>query len=110
LNDHVDARLTRYVVNHLLTTPYMLNGDIFEFAYDLVVRVACLRFLLTTELGAEERSLPELDAEIVRVTFAFVRAVEHTDSPAVLRRLLHAQGLNGFAHAVGFLAMWRPRS
>lgn len=104
----VDLLLARYVVNHLLTTPYMLSSTLFDYAYDLVVRAACLRFLLTTALGERAWSEAERDAEIVRVTYSFVRAVEHTGVSAALRQALRAQGLDGLAHAVGFLAVWRP--
>ncbi|MDF3070432.1 MAG: FliB family protein [Polyangiaceae bacterium] len=105
-----DLLLTRYVVNHLLTTPYMLSNSSFEFGYDLVVRAACLRLLLTTELSRGADDDAERDAQMVRVIYSFVRAVEHSDSLTVLRRALDAQGLAGLPHAVGFLAVWRPAS
>jgi lysine-N-methylase len=104
----IDLCLARYAVNHVLTTPYMLSASLFEFAYDLVMRVACLRFLLTTELSGVELPPAEQDLRIVRVTYSFVRTVEHSNLPAELRKLLHDQGLDGLAHAVCFLALWRP--
>lgn len=104
----VDLCLARYAVNYLLTTPYMLSQSVFEYACDLVVLVASLRFLLSTALAGAERTDAEVDAQIVRVTYSFVRAVEHSDVPTVLRRALRHQGLDGLAHAVGFLALWRP--
>lgn len=103
----IDLCLARYVVNHLLTTPYMLSASLFEFAYDLVVRVACLRFLLSTELSGAELPPAEVDRRIVRVAYSFVRTVEHSDLPTELRKVLHAQGLDGLAHAVCFLTLWR---
>jgi lysine-N-methylase len=106
----VDVLLARYVVNHLLTTPFMLSASLFEYAYDLVVRAACLRFLLTTELSGLTLDAAELDARGVRVTYSFVRAVEHSDAPAALRRALGAQGFDGLAHALGFLAVWPSAS
>lgn len=105
-DERVDLCLSRYAVNHVLTTPYMLSADLFEFAYELVVRVSCLRFLLATRLRGRAASNEETDRHIVQVTYAFVRSVEHSDLPQVLRQALHSQGLDGLPHAVGFLALW----
>jgi len=60
----VELLLSRYVVNHLLTTPYMLSRSLFDYAYDLVVRAACLRFLLTVELAERSPDAAELDAQL----------------------------------------------
>ncbi|RYZ09426.1 MAG: hypothetical protein EOO73_03775 [Myxococcales bacterium] len=99
----IDLLLARYLANHLLTTPYMLSSSLLDYVYDLVVHAASLRFLLVTELDAETN----LDAQVVRVTYCFIRAVEHSAGPAALRQALRAQGLDGLPHAVGFLALWR---
>jgi lysine-N-methylase len=101
----VDVCLTRYAINHLATTPYMLSESIFSYAYDLVVRVAALRFFLTARLAGFRGSPSEVDARIVEVTYAFVRAVEHAEILVKLQKALEAQGLGGLAHAVCFLAL-----
>lgn len=97
--------LTRYAQNHLLTTPYMLSENLFEYVYDLVVRLATLRFLLQTKLADFSGDAAELDRQIVLVTFTFSRAVEHADLPRRLQGMLAAQGLGSLAHAVCFLAV-----
>jgi hypothetical protein len=71
----------------------------------LVVRVACLRFLLNARLAAFTGSASELDRAIVGVTFAFARAVEHGDLPSRLQETLARQGLDSIAHAVCFLGV-----
>jgi lysine-N-methylase len=101
----VEACLTRYALNHVLTTPYMLSENLFEYAYDLVVRVASLRFLSYTRLARFAGSAKELDESIVEVAFSFGRAVEHAELPRRLQGMLAAQGLSGLAHAVCFLAI-----
>jgi hypothetical protein len=92
-------------MNHVLTTPYMLSESFFVHVYDLVVRVACLRFLLSTKLSAFAGSAAELDRAIVEVTFAFARAVEHGDLPSRLQETLARQGLGSIAHATCFLSI-----
>lgn len=101
----VDVCLTRYAQNHVLTTPYMLSENLFDYAYDLVVRVAALRFLLNTRLAEFAGTAEELDRTIVEVVFTFGRAVEHADLPHRLQATLAAQGLARLAHAVSFLAV-----
>lgn len=101
----VEACLTRYVVNHLLTTPYMLSNSLFEYAYDVVVRLASLRFLLYTRLASHAGDAAELDRQVVEVVFLFARAVEHGDLPKRLQATLASQGLDGLAHAACFLAL-----
>jgi hypothetical protein len=101
----IDTCLTRYAKNHVLTTPYMLSENLFAYVYDLVVRLASLRFLLHTQLAGFAGSPSELDQGIVEVTFAFARAVEHADLPRRLQATLAVQGLDGLAHAVCFLTV-----
>jgi lysine-N-methylase len=103
--ERVDTCLTRYAKNHILTTPYMLSENLFEYAYDLVVRLASLRFLLHTRLAGFAGSPAELDQGIVAVTFAFARAIEHAELPRRLQATLATQGLDGLAHATCFLAI-----
>lgn len=103
--ERMDTCLTRYATNHVLTTPYMLSENLFEYAYDLVVRLASLRFLLHTKLANFAGSPAELDQTIVEVTFTFARAVEHGDLPRRLQSTLTLQGLAGLAHAACFLAV-----
>ena len=98
--------LTRFGVNHVLTTPHMLAVDLFEYAYDLVVRLACLGFLLNTRLADFAGSDAELDRQIVEATYCFVRTVEHADLPSALKKLLHQQRIDGLAHAVCFLSLF----
>ena len=105
VRDRVDVCLTRYAKNHVHTTPYMLSSSLFAYAYDLVVRLAILRFLLQTRLSGFDGSPAELDGQIVEVTYAFVRAVEHTDLLGRVQTLLDAQGLNGLPHALCFLSV-----
>jgi lysine-N-methylase len=105
VRERVEACLTRYAKNHVLTTPYMLSENLFEYVYDLVVRLASLRFMLHTRLAAFVASAEELDRSIVEVTFAFARAVEHADLPRRLQATLATQGLDGLAHATCFLAV-----
>jgi hypothetical protein len=100
----VEVCLGRFVQNHLLTTPYMLYENLFEFARDLVLRVAMLRFLLDQSLAGFAGTPAELDQQIVAVTFAFARRVEHSSILLQLRQALDEQGLSSFAHAVCFLA------
>jgi lysine-N-methylase len=97
--------LQRYAINHLLTTPYMLSDSLFEYTYDLVVRIAGLRLLLNTRLASFAGSPDELDRIIVEMTFSFARAVEHGDLPKRLQAMLARQGLDGLAHAACFLAV-----
>jgi lysine-N-methylase len=99
----VEVCLGRFAQNHLLTTPYMLYENLFEFARDLVLRVAMLRFLLEQRLASFTGTAAELDQQIIAVTFAFVRRVEHSSILAQLRRLLDEQGMSSFAHSVCFL-------
>jgi len=101
----IETCLTRYAMNHVWTTPYMLSENLFQYAYDLVVRLACLRFLLHTRLASFAHSQSEVDACIVEVTFRFARAVEHGDLPRRLQSTLAVQGLAGLAHAACFLAV-----
>ncbi|HYQ18505.1 MAG TPA: hypothetical protein VEQ58_22170, partial [Polyangiaceae bacterium] len=101
----IDVCLTRYGVNYLLTTPHMLSANLFEYVYDLVLRLACLRFVLNSRLADFAGSESDLDRSIVEVVYSFVRAVEHADLPSELRKTLREQGLDGFAHAVCFLSM-----
>ncbi|HVY32081.1 MAG TPA: flagellin lysine-N-methylase [Polyangiaceae bacterium] len=101
----IETCLERYATNHVLTTPYMLAENLFEYAYDLVVRVASLRFLLCTQLASREHTPQELDQVIVETMFTFARAVEHTDLPRRLQATLTRQGLDGLAHAACFLAV-----
>jgi hypothetical protein len=100
----VEVCLGRFVQNHLLTTPYMLYDNSFEFGRDLVLRVAMLRFLLEQRLAGFTGTRAELDQHIVAVTFAFVRRVEHSSILLQLRQVLDEQGLSSFAHAVCFLS------
>lgn len=100
----VDVCLGRFAQNHLLTTPYMLYENLFEFARDLVLRVAMLRFSLEQRLAGFAGTAAELDQHIVAVTFAFVRKVEHSSILAQLRRLLDEQSMSSFAHSVCFLS------
>ncbi len=101
----IDLCLSRYAINHVLTTPYMLSANLFEYAYDLTVRLACLRFLMCSRL-TEPASAAKVDESIVRTTYCFVRTVEHSELPGQLRQALPQQGLDGLAHAVCFLALW----
>lgn len=103
--ERIDTCLTRYAKNHVLTTPYMLSDNLFAYAYDLVVRLAGLRFLLNTQLAGFSGSPAELDRRIVDVTFAFARAVEHAELPRRLQETLALQGLDGLAHAACFLTV-----
>jgi lysine-N-methylase len=103
--ERIETCLTRYAMNHVLTTPYMLSETLFAYVYDLAVRIACLRFLLRTRLSRFDGSAAEVDAKIVEVVFAFGRAVEHADLPGRLQTMLARQGLAGLAHAVCFLAV-----
>jgi lysine-N-methylase len=105
VEERLETCLTRYAMNHLLTTPYMLSESLFAYVYDLVVRIACLRFLLRTRLSGFQGTARELDASIVAVVFAFGRAVEHADLPGRLQTMLARQGLAGLAHAVCFLSV-----
>ncbi len=105
VRERIDVCLLRYAANHLLTTPYMLSNSLFGYAYDLVVRLASLRFLLQTRLSAFAGSLAELDRQIVEVTFAFVRSLEHTGVFGELLQLLDEQGLSSLPHALCFLAI-----
>lgn len=105
VRERIETCLTRYATNHVLTTPYMLAENLFEYAYDLVVRLASLRFLLHTRLANFAGSPAELDASIVEVTFTFARAVEHGDLPRRLQNTLALQGLAGLAHSACFLAV-----
>jgi lysine-N-methylase len=105
VRERVDTCLTRYATNHVLTTPYMLSENLFEYAYDLVVRLASLRFLLHTRLASFAGSPADVDRGIVEVTFAFARAVEHAELPRRLQAALAAQGLDSLAHATCFLAV-----
>lgn len=105
VRERIDACLARYVGNHLRTTPYMLAASLFAYGFELVVRVALLRFLLHTRLSGFCGSPQELDNHVVRVTYAFVRAVEHTNLLGQLQGQLEARGSNGLAHAVCFVAL-----
>jgi lysine-N-methylase len=105
VRERLDTCLTRYAKNHLLTTPYMLYENLFDYAYDLVVRLASLRFLLHTRLAGFSGSAAELDEIVVETTFTFARAVEHGDLPRRLQSTLTLQGLAGLAHAACFLAV-----
>ncbi len=106
VSGRVELLLTRFAVNHVLTTPHMLAANLFDYAYDLAVRVACLSFLLHTRLHDFAGSDAELDRQIIESTYGFVRTIEHGDLPSELKKLLRAQGLDGLAHAVCFLALW----
>jgi lysine-N-methylase len=103
--ERIETCLARYAMNHVLTTPYMLSDSLFEYSYDLVVRVACLRFLLVTKIAADSDAEAELDPIIVSVVFAFARGAEHSDLPRRLQTMLARQGLDGLAHAACFLAV-----
>jgi hypothetical protein len=105
VRERVDVCLLRFAANHLLTTPYMLSGSLFGYAYDLVVRLSCLRFLLHTRLSGFGGSPADLDRQIVEVTYAFVRSLEHTGAFGELLQLLDEQGLSGLPHALCFLAI-----
>jgi hypothetical protein len=102
----VELLLTRYAVNHVLTTPHMLAASLFEYAYDLVVRLACLCFLLHGRLSGVAISAAELDRQIIETIYAFVRTIEHAELPTELKKMLQEQGIDGLAHAVCFLALW----
>lgn len=101
----LDLLLGRYAVNHVLTTPYMLSSSLFAYAYELVVRVAMLRFLACTRLSQFEGSAAELDARIVEVTYATVRGVDHAGTLSQVQKQLEARGLSGLPHALCFLAV-----
>jgi lysine-N-methylase len=105
VSERLTACLTRYVANHALTTPYMLYESFFDYAYDLVVRVASLRLLLFTHSAVVQATPTELDGIIVATTFTFARAVDHTDLPRRLQAALAQQGLDSLAHCVAFLAV-----
>jgi lysine-N-methylase len=105
IRDQIDLCLSRYVVNQLSTTPYMLAGNLFAYSYELVVRVALLRFLLQARLSGFSGEATAVDRVIVEVTYSFVRAVEHTPLLNTVQRLLEAQGLDSFVHALCFLAI-----
>jgi len=105
MKERVETCLTRYALNHVLTTPYMLSENLFEYSYDLVVRLASLRFLLYTRLAGFPGSPAEVDQCIVEVAFTFARALEHGDLPRRLQSTLALQGLAGLAHAACFLAV-----
>lgn len=105
VRQRLDLLLSRYAVNHVLTTPYMLSSSLFAYAYELVVRLAMLRFLLCTRLSLFEGSAAELDARVVEVTYATVRGVDHAGIIAQVQRQLEARGLNGLPHALCFLAV-----
>lgn len=101
----VDACLSRYAVNHLMTTPYMLSSSLFAYLSDLAIRIAILRFLLLTQLAGFVGSDETADALIVRTVSSSVRRLEHTDVLSHLRRELEAQQLNDLAHIVSFLSV-----
>jgi lysine-N-methylase len=101
----LDLLLSRYAVNHVLTTPYMLSSNLFVYAYELVVRIAMLRFLLCTRLSLFEGTAAELDARVVEVTYATVRGVDHAGILAQVQRQLEAGGMSGLPHALCFLAI-----
>lgn len=103
--NRLDVLLSRYAVNHVLTTPYMLSSSLFAYAYELVVRVAILRFLLITRLSQFAGSEAELDAQVVEVTYATVRGVDHAGLLSQVQQQLEARGLNGLPHALCFLAI-----
>jgi lysine-N-methylase len=105
VRERIDVCLLRYAANHLLTTPYMLSGRLFGYAYDLVVRLSSLRFLLQTRLSSFVGSPAELDRQIVEITYAFVRSLEHSGAFGELLQLLDQQGLSGLPHALCFLAI-----
>lgn len=110
VSQRLELLLARYAINHVLTTPHMLAANLFEYAYDLVVRLACLSFLLHTRLHDFAGSERELDRRIVETTYSFVRTIEHADLPSELEKMLHEQGIDGLAHAVCFLALWPVRA
>jgi lysine-N-methylase len=101
----VDACLTRYAVNQLLTTPYMLEKTPFAHARDLVVRVAALRYLLVLQLAGFSGSSVELDERIVDVSYRFARRLEHSGLFEKLGRELESQQLGSLAHSVGFISL-----
>ena len=101
----LDLLLSRYAINHVLTTPYMLSSSLFTYAYELVVRIAMLRFLACTRLSLFEGSAAELDARIVELTYATVRGVDHAGSSSQVQKQLDARGLSGLPHALCFLAL-----
>jgi lysine-N-methylase len=104
--ERLELLLTRFAINHVLTTPHMLAANLFEYAYDLVVRLACLCFLLHTRSSDVASSAAELDRQIIETIYGFVRTIEHAELPSELRKMLHEQGIDGLAHAVCFLALW----
>lgn len=101
----LDACLTRYAVNHLHTTPYMLSRTPFIFALELAVRVAALRYLLHQRLAGFQGDGDELDRQIVDVSYRFARHVEHAGSFEKLVSELESQRLDSLAHAVGFVSI-----
>lgn len=99
----IELATTRFAINHLYTTPYMMAESLFAFARDLVWRVAVLRSELTTRLASFTGDQAAIDREIVEVTYRFARRVEHSELLPELGRLLQAQRLSTFAHTIGFL-------
>ena len=101
----VDTCLSRYAINHLHTTPYMLSRDLSSYVRDLVWRVAALRYLLQRSLAGFEGEAPDVDRRIIDVVYRFARRLEHSSVFEQLAQLLEQQGLSTFAHTVGFLRM-----
>lgn len=101
----LDECLTRYAINHLHTTPYMLSKNLLAYALDLVVRVAALRCLLCTRLADFSGDAAELDRQIIDVVYKFGRRVEHAGLLGKLSALLEEQQLGTLAHAIGFVSV-----
>lgn len=99
----LDECLTRYAINHLYTTPYMLSSSLPAYARDLTWRTAVLRYLLQRGLSGFKGSPAEIDRRVVEVVYRFGRRIEHSPLFDELGRLLEEQGLDTFAHTVGFL-------
>lgn len=101
--ERIDVCLTRYCLNHLYTTPYMLFDSVFAQARELIWRAAMLRLQLQRRLAGFEGSAEDLDRNLVEVVYRFARRIEHSNLLGQLARALEWQRLNSLAHTVCFL-------
>jgi lysine-N-methylase len=101
----IDTCLTRYAINHLHTTPYMLEESLLAHVRDLIWRLAALRYLLTRKLSGFEGSADEVDRRLVEVVYRFGRRIEHSALFEQLAQLLERQCFSTFAHTVCFLRL-----
>ncbi|MBF0145693.1 MAG: flagellin lysine-N-methylase [Magnetococcales bacterium] len=105
----LDQYLTHYVVNHLMSNPYIKEANLLSYIRELLVFVAVFKFILFGLLAGERNVMEKnreektsiLEQHAVHAMQQFSKSIGH--NPKLLdhvRSKIEAQGMNSLPHMV----------